>query len=154
MLLKPPFLTEGKAIEEASDTLQEARRIGFDSVSLEPASLHEYTLMHALNLAGCYQVPWLWSVLKVAQTASELSDFRIGGVGFFPRPMNVAHNRHADGSDDCNERIWVAIKEYGRTRSLDVFSDIDCACRRDSECDCKINEGPLHERIDQQLERP
>lgn len=151
VLLKPPFLTEGEAINDAIATIQAAHEIGFDAVSLEPASIHEYTLVHALNLEGFYELPWLWSVIEVAKNAHHISDFRIGGVGFYPRPVNVAHNRHLDGNDGCNKKLWAAIKEYGKTRRLDLFEGLDCACKKNWENVCRIPENSLSSRIDQQL---
>ena len=152
VLLKPPFLTEGEAIEEAIATIRLANEIGFDAISLEPLSIHRYTLAHALNLEGLCHPPWLWSVLEVAQTARDIQDFRIGGVGYYPRPTNVAHNRHTDGDDGCNKAFWAAIKEYGRSRSFAVFDGLTCDCRAEWEKDCRIRDVPLPERINRQLD--
>jgi radical SAM enzyme (TIGR01210 family) len=151
VLLKPPFLSEGEAIEEAIATIQLAHEIGFDAVSLEPVSIHGYTLVHALSIEGLYQLPWLWSVVRVAQSAHQIRDFRIGGVGFYPRPVNVAHNRHLDLSDGCNKAFWAAIKDYGKSRRIDVFESLDCTCKKEWEEACQSVEAPLRTRIEQQL---
>ena len=153
IVLKPPFLSEGEAVEEAIATIRLANEIGFDAISLEPLSIHKYTLVHALHLEGLYQLPWLWSVVKVAKSAQDIKDFRIGGVGFYPRPIDVTNNRHPDGKDDCNERLWKAIKEYGKFRKLEVFSGIECACQKEWETICQTSEIDLRKRIDQQLDR-
>ncbi|RKX76096.1 MAG: hypothetical protein DRP87_12810 [Spirochaetes bacterium] len=42
ILIKPPFLSEQEAIEEAIDTVKIAFELGFDAVSIEPLSVHEY----------------------------------------------------------------------------------------------------------------
>ena len=151
VLLKPPFMSESEAIEEAIATIQMAHEIGFDAVSLEPASIHPYTLLHALNLEGLYQPPWLWSVVKVAQNVRNIKDFRIGGVGYYPRPITVAHNKHPNGSDDCNEKLWLAMKEYGKSRKIDIFDDLDCACKKEWGKECQVPVEPLKTRINQQL---
>ncbi len=153
VLLKPPFLTEDEAIKEATETIQEAKQIGFDAVSLEPASIHRFTLVHALSLEGLYQLPWLWSVAKVAASARNIQDFRIGGVGFYPRPMNVAHNRHPGGNEGCNKSFWAAIKDYGASRNIDIFKNLSCPCIKDWEETCLSKEAPLPVRIDKQLAR-
>ncbi len=153
VLLKPPFMSESEAIEEAITTIQVAHEIGFDAVSLEPASIHRYTLLHALNLEGLYQLPWLWSVVKVAQNVHDITDFRIGGVGFYPRPITVAHNKHSNGKDDCNEELWSAIKEYGKFRKIEIFDDLDCICKKEWEKECQVSVEPLKTRINQQLSR-
>lgn len=151
VVLKPPFLSEGEAIKEAIATIQLADDIGFDAISLEPASIHRYTVAHALNLEGLYEPPWLWSVVEVVQSARQISDFRIGGVGFYPRPINVAYNRHPDECDGCNSTFWAAIKEYGKSRNIDIFEDLNCACKDEWEEARQVSEPPLRTRIDQQL---
>ena len=136
VLLKPPFLSEGEAIDDAISTIRSAYEIGFDAVSLETVSIHRYTLVHALYLEGLYHLPWLWSVIEVAQSAYEGRDFRIGGIGFYPRPINVAYNRHLNGSDGCNETLWKAIKEFGRSRRMAIFQDLNCYCKAEWEKIC------------------
>ncbi len=151
VLLKPPFLSEKEAINEAIATIQLANDIGFDAISLEPVSIHAFTLVHALNLLGLYELPWLWSVIKVAQNVQHIRDFRIGGVGFYPRPFNVAHNQHSNSDVGCNKELWDKIKEYGRTRRFEVFNNLECNCKKEWENICKTPTIPLMERIDQQL---
>jgi len=153
VLLKPPFLTENEAIEEAIATIQLAHNIGFDAVSLQPVTIHGYSLVHALNTEGLYQLPWLWSVVKVAQSARNIPDFRISAAGFYPRPMNVAYNRHPNGTDGCNETLWAAIKEYSKWHRFEILESVDCTCKKEWEEACRVTEGPLHTRIDQQLGR-
>lgn len=151
VLLKPPFLSEREAIEDAIETINVANELGFDAISLEPVSIHGYSLVHALSLAGFYELPWLWSVVKVVQSVPQIRDFRIGGVGFYPRPVNVAHNRHLNSKNDCNKDLWDAIKKYGKFRSFEVFDKLDCECKKEWEKVLQRPEKPLHERIDHQL---
>ena len=129
-----------------------ASKLGFDAVSLEPLSIHPYTLTHALNLAGLCRPPWLWSVLEVAKSATQLQDFRIGGIGYYPRPSNVAHNRHPAGDDRCSRDLWEAIREYGKHRSFDAFDGLSCDCMSEWNRECQLDEIPLPERIDGQLD--
>ena len=151
VILKPPFLTEKESIDEAIETINFADQIGFDAVSLEPVSIHAYSLVHALNSAGLYKTPWLWSVLEVAKNVKHIRDLRIGGSGFYPRPLRVAHNPPLKGHEECNKKTWNAIKEYGRTRNYKVFDGLNCECKQEWEKYCQITKGPLQERIEQQL---
>lgn len=151
VLLKPPFLTEKESIDEAIATIQLADEIGFDAISLEPASLHKYSLLHALNIKGHYQLPWLWSIIEVAKAATNIKDFRIGGTGFYPRPSQIAYNRHKDQGVDCNKTFWSAIKEYGKHRDMSVFEQLTCTCKTDWENECCSEVPRLNERINNQL---
>ena len=151
VLIKPPFLTEREAITEAIATIRVANEMGFDAISIEPTSIHPYSLVHALSLEGAYEVPWLWSVVTVALSGRAVPDLRIGGIGFYPRPINVANNRHRCTERDCNEAFWMALKGYGRTRQLDLLESLECSCKADWQAVCETAAEPLRLRIDQQL---
>jgi radical SAM enzyme (TIGR01210 family) len=154
VLLKPPFLTEREAIEEAVVTAHFAVNIGFTRISLEPMSIHTYTLVEALTNTGDYKVPWLWSVVEVASRCADIAKlFGIGGIGYYPIPSNYSHNRCCDNEDNCNRKCSDAIIEYGKCRDVKVFDGLSCKCKSiwESECNC---EGVfLKRRIQEQLAR-
>jgi hypothetical protein len=153
VLLKPPFLTEAEAIEEAIKTTNYANEIGFDAVSLQPVTIHKYSLVHALYTIREYELPWLWSIIEVVNNINKnVEDFRIGGLGFYPRPVSAAYNRHIY-EGDCNRKIWEAIKEYGKYRNKDIFKNLDCRCRYDWEKYCREGEDTLKNRINYKLDR-
>lgn len=153
ILLKPPFLTEGEAIQEAIDTLHYAYKIGFKRFSLEPMSLHKYTLVDALAEVGCYKIPWLWSVLEVAKSCSDIPELGIGGVGYYPRPRYLAQNHHneKEGLSDCNKIIWSALKNYSQYRDFTIFKGLSCPCQEKWRQECMRQDKPLKERIQSQL---
>jgi hypothetical protein len=151
ILLKPPFLTEKEAIDEAVSTAHFAAKIGFLRISFEPMSIHSYTLVDALRQVGDYKVPWLWSVVEVAKKCSDISKiFGIGGVGYYPIPIQYAHN-YCDNEKDCNEEFLAAILNYNATRDVNMFNDLSCSCRDIWESDCRISYVPLKSRIQKQL---
>ena len=83
--LKPIFLTEKEAVEDAIETTVFAFKHGSDAVSLEPTSLQADSLTDHLYKLGLYRVPWLGSVREVIRGVynrlkphSSL-DLRIGG---------------------------------------------------------------------------
>jgi radical SAM enzyme (TIGR01210 family) len=152
VLLKPPFLSESEAIDEAIRTIRIANDLGFDAVSLEPMSVHRFSLVHALYLEGLYRPPWLWSVIEVAKNVHIDKEFRIGGVGYYPRSVDVAHNK-CQRQLDCNKKCWNAIREYNQTRDFGALNDLSCECRRDWETELQRIEPPLKERINVQVAR-
>jgi len=154
VLLKPPFLTEHEAIEEAVKTVHSAVAIGFGRISFEPMSIHSYTVVDALAQSGDYKPPWLWSVVEVATRCADLSKvFGIGGVGFYPIPRKYAHNQ-CNGQIDCNVKVVEAILEYNASRDVSVFSGLTCSCKTVWEEECRIESlSPLKRRIQEQMER-
>lgn len=152
VILKPPFLTEGEAITEAVRTIYSAQKLGFDSISLEPMSVHKYSLVHALYVKGLYDVPWLWSVIEVIKhTYVKVNDLRIGGVGFFPRPKTVTHNHHEN--NNCNKHAWEAIGLYNKERIVDELFELDCECKHTWASECANEGDSLKTRIAYQLEQ-
>lgn len=153
VLLKPPFLTEHEAIEEAVSTAHFAKDIGFKRISFEPMSIHFYTLVHALTCTGDYKAPWLWSVAEVAKRCSDISYmFGIGGLGYYPVPSEYSSN-HCTDKRDCSTQFANTIIEYNRCRDASVFDRITCCCKEDWEKVCREETKPLKERIQEQLSR-
>lgn len=151
ILLKPPFLTEKEAIDEAVETAHFAANIGFSRISFEPMSIHQYTLADLLKENGDYKPPWLWSVIEVAKRCSDISNiFGIGGVGYYPVPTEYAHN-YCMEKDDCNRKIIEAIKKYNEIRDVSVFEHLDCRCKRIWYNECLESPSSLDKRIDKQL---
>lgn len=117
VLLKPPFLTEKEAIDEAINSIKKATAIGFERISLEPMSVHRFTVVDALSLANNYRVPWFWSVIEVVEKCKDINDIGIGGVGYFPPSDLQAHN-HCKNDICCNTLV---LPFWSKTREL--FSD-------------------------------
>jgi radical SAM enzyme (TIGR01210 family) len=153
VLLKPPFLTEAEAIDEAVATAHFAVNTGFSRISFEPMSIHHYTLVDALVKTGDYKAPWLWSVVEVAKRCSDISSmFGIGGVGYYPIPAEYSSNA-CSNEVDCTENFSAAIVEYNKKRNVSVFDSLTCDCKSDWEKACRHEASPLKERIQQQLTR-
>lgn len=131
VLVKPPFLTEGFAIEDAIETVNYAFRIGVDVVSLEPVSIQEFTPVDLLARAGEYRVPWIWSVMEIVEKTHSSDNqnlIRMGGFEFYPRPKEFVHN-----CSKCNKIFNDAIDRYNSINSLEVFNRLTCTCRREWE---------------------
>lgn len=153
IIIKPPFLTEAEAIDEAVETAHFAHEIGFERISFEPMSIHPYTLVDALRQTGDYCAPWLWSVVEIAKRCSDISDIvGIGGVGYYPIPSSYAHN-YCDLEKDCDEQFLKAIMEYNRTRDISTFDKLSCKCKVEWENVCAYSAEPLKERIRAQIDR-
>jgi len=151
--LKPPFLTEREAIDEAVNTAHFASEIGFTRISLEPMSIHPYSLVDVLTRTGDYKVPYLWSVVEVAKKCQDISSiFGIGGIGYYPVPREYSNN-HCDDEVNCARSFNEAIIQYNKTRDVTVFNSLSCRCREKWENECAYVNSALKERISAQLDR-
>ena len=121
-------------------------------MSLEPLSIHQWSLLEALYVNGLYQAPWLWSIIEVIKNTYNLGEIRIGGVEYYPRPEVVANNHHSDNSV-CSVSILEAIKKYNYLRNIDIFNDLDCHCKKEWQKELNKSYPPLKERIDSYLSK-
>ena len=151
VLLKPPFLTEMEAIEEATDTAHFAHDAGFSRISFEPMTIHHYTLVDALAKAGYYTPPWLWSVIEVAKRCSDISHiFGIGGVGYYPIPKEYSSNQCSQ-EPNCTEAFARAIKQYNASRDVSIFDGLSCDCQKEWITECAKRGSPFKDRMQEQL---
>ena len=152
ILLKPPFLTEQEAIDEAVAAAHFAAEVGFSRISFEPMSIHPYSLVDALTQTGDYKLPWLWSVVEVAKRCSDIAKiFGIGGIGYYPIPKKFSQNQCPDNEDVCGKNFADAIIEYNRSRDVRVFDSLSCNCKNVWENECRQADKSLKERIEDQL---
>jgi archaeosine synthase beta-subunit len=124
VLLKPPFLSEQEAIDDAVQSIKTAFSMGVDTVSLEAVTVQRYTLVEFLSERGMYRVPWLWSILEVIKRTAHLGRVVVGLFQFYPSPESVPHN-----CESCNQRVMDAIREYDRTLREEILEGLHCECR-------------------------
>lgn len=146
VLLKPPFLSEQAAIDDAVSSIHWAFDHGVDVVSLEPVSVQKGTLIHLLHNMQLYRPPWIWSVLSVIQRVHSRGLVRVGGFEFFPPPTVCTHNCSA-----CNELCIDAIECYNATNDIRVIDQAlatDCkTCKADWEHTIREN-SEMRDNID------
>nr|VFK30014.1 MAG: hypothetical protein BECKMB1821I_GA0114274_101313 [Candidatus Kentron sp. MB]VFK75018.1 MAG: hypothetical protein BECKMB1821H_GA0114242_101414 [Candidatus Kentron sp. MB] len=126
VLIKPPFLNESQAINDAINTIEYAFEIGFDAVCLEPFSVAPHTVTEILYEHGSYKPPWLWSVIKVIKATFQKGQIRIGGFQFEPLPAILPEN-----CTRCNDKVLLSFSEYNRTFDLTHLNSLNCDCYQD-----------------------
>jgi radical SAM enzyme (TIGR01210 family) len=136
VFLKPLFLTEKEAIDQAVETIDHAFAVGTTTVSLEAATIQDFTLMEYFYERGLYSPPWLWSILEVIKRAKKQEKLIIGLFKFFPSPRVVPHN-----CERCNRRVMEKIVQYNRTLDPRVFNGVTCVCKE--QWRVRLKEKPL-----------
>ena len=127
ILLKPPFLTEAEAIDDAVGTALLAAEAGADVVSLNPVNIHGDTLVDFLHYRGEYEPPWLWSVVRVLKRASrELPD----GTRIVSAPTAGGKARGAHNCGGCDKGVLTAVEFHRLSGDLGELEGVpDCGCR-------------------------
>jgi len=145
VLLKPSFLSEGEAINDAVETCKYAFSHGVDIVSLEPVSIGTNTMASFLAKENLYSVPKLWSAIEVVKKVNDLGEVRIGGFQFSPSYLHKSSN-----CSNCTATVLDAIALYNQTRNIEVLSDLHCQCKRDWEVEIK-NDNNFIDSLDYKL---
>jgi hypothetical protein len=122
--VKPPFLTEREAIDDAINTAKFCFGIGVDVISFEPTSLQKYTLPTWMFENNKYRVPWLWSVLEIANQTCTLGEIRLGGYEYLPKPDVTAFN-----CNKCSIKLKKLIDKFNGNYDINLFKDFSCDCK-------------------------
>lgn len=123
VLIKPPWLTEAEAVNDAVATIRLAYALGADDVHVEPLTIQNYTLLHALWRLGRYRLPWLWSVAEVLRRL-DTPPVYVSPFAHVPRPMAIPHNC---GTCDA-ALISLLVDHYNKHADPAVFEAVRCEC--------------------------
>lgn len=142
VLLKPPFLTEKEAVDDAAESIRYAHSLGGETF-VECCTVQGYTLPDFLVRRKLYRPPWLWSIIEVLRQTEPIPVY-ISPFTYIPLPKDVPHN-----CARCNEEVSQAILlRYNRRQNRDALDGLDCSCKGTWKAEmAKSDELPLPERI-------
>jgi archaeosine synthase beta-subunit len=124
LLLKPPYLTEDEAIEDAVRSVGQASA-RFDALSINPVHIQNGTVVEWLYHRGRYRPPWLWSVVDCLVRGAETRGS--ARLVSFPTAGGLARGPHNCG--ECDARVLAAIEEASLSQEFGPLASLDCACR-------------------------
>ncbi len=125
LLIKPPFLTEAEAVEDAVRSGTKAARLGVDRLSFNPVNVQRGTLVEELFKKREYRPPWLWSVVAVVRRVKE----RVG-IPVVCSPSGAGTRRGAHNCGRCDSRVLSAIRSFSATQEIEHLHGLDCECMR------------------------
>lgn len=126
VFIKPLYLTEREAIDEAINTAKYAFSVGTDEVAFEAAFVQEGTEMERVYRKGEFRPPWLWSIIEVIQATHHLGRVRVGDFRDEPPPIAIPHN-----CEKCSHKIRDLFQQYKNSHNISLFSRINCRCKDD-----------------------
>jgi radical SAM enzyme (TIGR01210 family) len=121
LLIKPPFLTEYEAVEDAVHSA-EAIEDRVDVISFNPVAVHKETVVEYLWRTGGYTPAWIWSVVDVLNRTYRLKPHII----CHPVALGKYRGIKNKGCKKCTRELAQKIKEYSLKNEK-----ITC------ECECK-----------------
>jgi len=125
VLLKPPFLTESAAIEDAKATVRFAAPFS-ESVSVNPLNVQKGTVVEGLWRRGDYRPPWTWSLFEVLPLKRELPTVRL-----FSSPSGAGAQRGMHNCPSCDKGLLSALETFNFEQDVGLLEGHDCACRRE-----------------------
>lgn len=123
ILLKPPFMTEKEAIEDAVSSIIFASEYSSE-ISLNPVNIQNFTLVHHLWKRREYRAPWLWSVVEVLRRAKP----EIGDIRLVSWPTAGGRERGAHNCGKCNRKVIKAIEDFSLSQNIGIFEGLYCSC--------------------------
>lgn len=122
VLLKPPFLTEREAVEDAVATAEHAAPFSH-SISVNAVNVQKGTLVERLWKDWSYRPPWLWSVLDVAERCAGL------GPKLLCDPVGGGTQRGAHNCGACDDVILDGLKAFTASQDRSRLARPECGCR-------------------------
>lgn len=123
LLLKPPFVGEKAAIDDAVASARFADPYS-DEISVNPLNVQKATVTERLWKRGEFRSPWIWSLIEVLRTLSGTVDARL-----MSSPSGGGSQRGVHNCGACDQRALEAVERFSFSqdpRDLDV------------QCECKI----------------
>ena len=123
LLLKPPFLTERAAVEDAVMSIAYTSKFS-ESVSVNPVNVQRGTVVESLFRRGDYRPPWLWSLVEVLRRGKALSECRL-----MSSPSGGGTVRGVHNCDACDRKVLEAIQSFSFEQDLAELDGLECGCR-------------------------
>ncbi|MCP4763128.1 MAG: archaeosine biosynthesis radical SAM protein RaSEA [archaeon] len=133
LLLKPPFVSEKIAIQDAIQTIKKAIEIGVDSISLNPVNIQANTIAEYLFFRKKYRSPWIYSVIQVFRSALTEDKMQKTLILCDPSAAGKERGVHNCNSKDCNHDWLNIVQEFVFTQDLNKLQKINlpygnCQC--------------------------
>lgn len=122
LLLKPPFMTESMAIEDAVRSARFADPFS-DEISVNPLNVQRGTYVERLWKRGEFRSPWIWSLIEVFRRLSGTVDSRLMSSPSGGGAMRGVHN-----CGECDRRALDAVERFSFSQDP-ADLDVECGCR-------------------------
>lgn len=122
LLLKPPFMTEQMAIEDAVRSAKFADPFS-DEISINPLNVQRGTYVERLWKRGEFRSPWIWSLIEVFKQLSGTVHSRLMSSPSGGGAMRGVHN-----CGSCDQKALDAVEKFSYSQDVKDL-DISCDCK-------------------------
>lgn len=121
LLLKPPFMTERMAIDDAVRSARFADPFS-DEISINPLNVQHGTYVERLWRRGEFRSPWIWSLMEVFRQLSGTVNSRL-----MSSPSGGGSQRGVHNCGECDARALEAIERFSFTQDVKDLN-VTCQC--------------------------
>jgi len=125
LMLKPPYLTEREALDDAVATALKAAPHS-DLLSINPCNVQNRTVVEWLWKRGLYRSPWLWSVAEALQRVAAGTSTPVRS-----NPVGAGQQRGAHNCGACDAAVEEAIAQFSLRRDASLLPGAACACQEE-----------------------
>jgi len=138
LIFKPPFMSEGDALEHTSKWLVDVAPMS-DEVSINPMNIQNRTIVDRLFRNREYRPPWLWSLIEMIERTHEKTSNDDARIIVHPTAAGKIRGSHNCGK--CDKEVVAAIERYSVSRNLAEFKGLGCDCKATwrAEIDSDLN---------------
>lgn len=122
LLLKPPFMQERAAIDDAVRSARFADRFS-DEISVNPLNVQRGTYVERIWKRGDFRPPWIWSLMEVFRELSSTV-----GARLMSSPSGGGASRGVHNCGECDQRALEAIERFSFSQDPGDL-DVSCGCR-------------------------
>ena len=127
LLFKPPFMSEGDALQHTSKWISQVAPLS-DDVSVNPMNIQKRTIVERLFRNREYRPPWLWSLVEMLEQVH--GDVLRADARIIVHPTAGGRIRGAHNCGACDMDIVAAIERYSVSGDIGEFAGLDCDCKR------------------------
>jgi len=124
LLLKPPFVSERSALDDAIKSAELVAPFS-SAISLNLCNVQRYTPLEELWKRGYYRPPWLWSAVEAIRAIKR----RRKHIVVMSDPVGAGHLRGPHNCGYCDTAVREAIKEFNLTQDLNILEGLNCDCK-------------------------
>lgn len=122
LLLKPPFMTERMAIDDAVASARFADSFS-DEISINPLNIQYGTFAERMWKRGELRSPWIWSLIEVLETLSGTA-----GARLMSSPSGGGTQRGVHNCGVCDRAALDAVEKFSFSRNPADLS-VTCGCK-------------------------
>lgn len=137
LMIKPPFLTDGEAITDVTQSVAYVRDLGVAGVTLCPTRVSRNTVAWQLYERGQYRPPNLWTVVEAVRRAHEITAVRVACINLRGTDFESVF---PDSCPRCADAVVDALVLFSETGDP---ADLPAVC----SCQPAIVTAPLEHSV-------